>query len=178
MYYITAREEGVWSNSVCGLVSTCPGISWTRKWIWLLWGVVFIHLRWRCDHIYWQCKTKPPTEFDQTPSSRAVMQYIRAVNQGGWLARLGGAGATRDTWLKKIPIHIPYIYIWLHNFIPLPRKNSCGWFWTSCHNADRNVTGSSKGCIPHLLSHALAWNLSLALLSLRDQASAWERFQA
>ena len=27
-------------------------------------------------------------EFDQTPSSRAVMQYIRAVNQGGWLARL------------------------------------------------------------------------------------------
>ena len=40
MYYITAREEGVWSNSVCGLVSTCPGISWTRKWIWLLWGVV------------------------------------------------------------------------------------------------------------------------------------------
>ena len=25
---------------------------------------------------------------DQTPSSRAVMQYIRAVNQGGWLARL------------------------------------------------------------------------------------------
>ena len=24
----------------------------------------------------------------QTPSSRAVMQYIRAVNQGGWLARL------------------------------------------------------------------------------------------
>ena len=34
-------------------------------------------------------ETKPPTEFDQTPSSRAVMQYIRAVNQGGWLARLG-----------------------------------------------------------------------------------------
>ena len=27
-------------------------------------------------------------EFDQTPSSRAVMQYISAVNQGGWLARL------------------------------------------------------------------------------------------
>ena len=36
-------------------------------------------------------ETKPPTEFDQTPSSRAVMQYIRAVNQGGWLARLGGS---------------------------------------------------------------------------------------
>ena len=33
-------------------------------------------------------ETKPPTEFDQTPSLRAVMQYIRAVNQGGWLARL------------------------------------------------------------------------------------------
>ena len=33
-------------------------------------------------------ETKPPTELDQTPSSRAVMQYIRAVNQGGWLARL------------------------------------------------------------------------------------------
>ena len=33
-------------------------------------------------------ETKPPTEFDQTPSSLAVMQYIRAVNQGGWLARL------------------------------------------------------------------------------------------
>ena len=32
------------------------------------------------------------TEFDQTPSSRAVMQYIRAVNQGGWLARLAGGG--------------------------------------------------------------------------------------
>ena len=35
-----------------------------------------------------QVETKPHTEFDQTPSSRAVMQYIRAVNQGGWLARL------------------------------------------------------------------------------------------
>ena len=35
-------------------------------------------------------ETKPPTEFDQTPSSHAVMQYIRAVNQGGWLARLRG----------------------------------------------------------------------------------------
>ena len=38
-------------------------------------------------------ETKPPTEFDQTHSSRAVMQYIRAVNQGGWLARLGVAPA-------------------------------------------------------------------------------------
>ena len=36
-------------------------------------------------------ETKPPMEFDQTPS-RAVMQYIRAVNQGGWLARLLGRG--------------------------------------------------------------------------------------
>ena len=35
-----------------------------------------------------QVGTKPHTEFDQTPSLRAVMQYIRAVNQGGWLARL------------------------------------------------------------------------------------------
>ena len=37
-------------------------------------------------------ETKPPTEFDQTPSSRVVMQYTRAVNQGGWLARLGWGG--------------------------------------------------------------------------------------
>ena len=41
-------------------------------------------------------ETKPPTEFDQTPSSRTVMQYIRAVNQGGWLARLGCVHVDRE----------------------------------------------------------------------------------
>ena len=73
MYCITAREEGqtplvVWSCTVskCGRTVS------------------------KDDHnqiLDRQVGTKPHTEFDQTPS-RAVMQYIRAVNQGGWLARL------------------------------------------------------------------------------------------
>ena len=48
-----------------------------------------------------QVETKPHTEFDQTPSSRAVMQYIRAVNQGGWLARLGGG--SEDVAYSQVP---------------------------------------------------------------------------
>ena len=48
-----------------------------------------------------QVGTKPRTEFDQTPSSRAVMQYIRAVNQGGWLARLPQRFQATGYWVPE-----------------------------------------------------------------------------
>ena len=35
-------------------------------------------------------------------SSRAVMQYIRAVNQGGWLARLSPVYTTPLIWIRKL----------------------------------------------------------------------------
>ena len=71
--YITAREEGVWSNSVGSLVLHCQQM-WShcqQRWIKTTPHNNQIHFL--VQEIPGQVETKPLTEFDQTPSSRAVM---------------------------------------------------------------------------------------------------------
>ena len=53
-----------------------------------------------------QLETKPPTEFDQTPPSRAVMQYIRAV--AGWRDY---CGILCNCTLTLLPVNLVIIFM-------------------------------------------------------------------